>query len=248
MNYTFILVEPAVPENVGSSARALKTMGFDRLVLVNSKVHLRDEARWLAHGSADVLDRIRVFETLQEAVTGMDLIIGTTAKKRRVHADYYSCNEIAGLVNSKSEMIENVALVFGREESGLSNRELKLCNVFSGIPMHGSYPSLNLAQSVMVYAWELSKINSPDYKIVADISASLSAKAGWDAKIPARAKFRHLRKSAGELLQVIGYDNESAVYCRIMERLEALGDKDAGLLLSVCSRLQEVLKDQNRDR
>ncbi len=243
MRYTFILVEPAVAENVGSSARALKTMGFDSLVLVNSKAHLRNEARWLAHGSSDVLDGIRVFDTLQEAVTGMDLVIGTTAKKRRVHADYYLCNEIAGLVNSKSEMIENVALVFGREESGLTNRELKLCNVFSGIPMYGRYPSLNLAQAVMVYAWELSEIKNFDFKTIANSSANLSAKAGWDTKMPARAKFRHLRKSAGELLRVIGYDNESAVYCRILERLEAVGDKDAGLLLSVCSRLHEALKD-----
>ncbi len=244
MRYTFILVEPAVAENVGSSARALKTMGFDRLVLVNSQVHLRAEARWLAHGSADVLDGIRVYDTLEEAVTGIDLVIGTTAKKRRVHADYYLCNEIAGLVNNKSEIIENVAMVFGREESGLTNRELKLCNVLSGILMHDSYPSLNLAQAVMIYAWEVSGINNPDFKTVANSPARLSMKAGEHAKMPASAKFRHLRKTVGELLLDIGYDKESAVYSRIVERLEAVGDKDAGLILSVCSRLQEALKDK----
>ena len=251
MNLTFILVEPAVPENVGAAARALKTMGFERLVLVNSRVHLQPEARWLAHGAADIIDRIVVFGTLAEAVEKADLVIGTTAKKRRVYADHYSCFLIGGLLESKSPELENVALVFGREESGLTNEELKLCNLSSGIPMKGSYPSLNLAQSVMIYAWELSPYNQKmsgtgDHdtgrpkagRLVRETPSTLKKP---DAKGLTGGKYSHLRTKVSAMLCRIGYDPGSAVYSRIMERLEAVGDKDAGLLLSVCSRLEKML-------
>ena len=230
MNFSFILVEPSVPENVGASARALKTMGFDSLIVVNSKAHLQPEARWLAHGSEDVLDGIKVYDTLEEALHGMDLVLGTTAKKRRVYADYYSCDEIVPLIESKSTMLENIALVFGREESGLSNEELKLCHLFTGIPMRRKYPSLNLSQSVMIYTWELSRFRKIFEKPV--------------AKTPAAEKSGHLRKMVSDILCRIGYDKESAVFPRIMERTEAAGDKDAGLIMSVCSKLDAFLENK----
>lgn len=246
MQYKFILVEPAVAENVGASARALKTMGFDKLVVVRSHVHKLPQARWLAHGSADVMESIEEFDTLEKAVQDMDLVIGTTAKKRRIHADHYLCSEIPGLLEGKAAMLENVAIVFGREESGLTNEELKLCHVFSGIPMHTKYPSLNLSQSVMIYAWELSKNGITSLKPV-----SLKRVSGRsDPVSPAIApqfkdtpKFRHFRKITGDLLIRAGYDKESPVYSRIVERLEAIGDKDARLLMSVCSKLEELISD-----
>lgn len=269
MHFTFILVEPAVAENVGSSARALKTMGFERLVVVNSNVHKQPEASWLAHGSADILNKIEEFDTLGAAIRDMDLVIGTTAKKRRVYEDYYTCSEIPGILDSKVDMLENVAIVFGREESGLTNEELKLCNIFTGIPMKTKYPSLNLAQSVMIYAWELSKygIASPE-STMAGVPAGLpdtgpvkheniiisppplnhdSELLKHHANTPSDAKLRHLRKLAGEILVRIGFNKESAVYPRIMERLEATGNKDAGLIMSVCSKIDDILISLDRE-
>ncbi len=263
MQFTFVLVEPAVAENVGSSARALKTMGFERLVVVNSNVHNQPEASWLAHGSADILQKIEVFDTLSAALTDMDLVIGTTAKKRRVYEDYYTCSEIPEILDSKAAMLENVAVVFGKEESGLTNEELRLCHIFTVIPMKTAYPSLNLAQSVMIYAWELSKygIASPE-SIMTNAGIGLSgtgpgkhyntakrpASLSHDPKLPKHPantpsadKFRHLRNLAENILVRIGYNKESAVYLRIMERLEAMSDKDAGLIMSVCSKLDDIL-------
>ncbi|MFP4367890.1 MAG: tRNA/rRNA methyltransferase [Bacteroidales bacterium] len=263
MQFTFVLVEPAVAENVGSSARALKTMGFEKLVIVNSHVHQQPEASWLAHGSADILNKIEEFDTLGAAIRDMDLVIGTTAKKRRVYEDYYTCNEIPEILDSKANMLENVAVVFGREESGLTNEELKLCHIFTGIPMKTTYPSLNLAQSVMIYAWELSQYGNASPKSTMangrtgllstvpddhDNTAKGSPSRNHDpqlskhpANTPSAAKFRHLRKLAGDILIRIGFNRESAVYPRIMERLEAMGDKDAGLIMSVCSKIDDIL-------
>ncbi len=231
MRISFILVEPAVPENVGAAARALMTMGFDRLTVVNSVVHLKPEARWLAHGSEDILESIKSCDTLHEAVAEADLVIGTTAKRRRIYADHYPCYELPGIISQKAEMVENISVVFGREESGLTNEELKLCHIFSGIPMKGSYPSLNLAQAVMIYAWELSGLRGRPARAL--------------AKSPSREKLRRLRTMAGELLAGVGFDKNSSVYNRIMERLEAAGDKDAGLIMSVCSKLEELLNQKN---
>ena len=262
MNFSFILVEPAVAENVGASARALKTMGFDRLVIVNSKAHLEPRARWVAHGSVDIMDNIKVFDTLEAAVRDADLVIGTTAKRRRTHFDYYPCTEIPRLIQSKAEMFEDVAIVFGREESGLSNEELRLCHIFTGVPMKTGYPSLNLGQTVMIYAWELMRynlgvqttggLNAKDQAF--SLTPAGDARGGnvpddvppilYDTylkKSPSGEKLRHLRRSVKRLLLTIGYDSQSAVYSRLMERFEAVGDKDAGLLLSVCSRLDEML-------
>ncbi len=233
MIITFVLVEPAVAENVGAVARALKTMGFDRLAVVNSDVHREPEARWLAHGSEEVLGKIEVHSTLQEAVAGADLVVGTTAKTRRTHSDYYTCNELPEILRQKGSMVEKLTVVFGREESGLTNEELRLCNIHSGIPMRTSYPSLNLSHAVMIYAWELSGLQN-DY-------------VEPDTKSPSPIKFRRLRTMAGDLLVNAGFDNRSSLYCRIMERLERVGDKDAGLIMSVCSKLEELLK-KNKSR
>jgi tRNA/rRNA methyltransferase len=258
MLFSFILVEPAVAENVGSSARALKTMGFDRLVIVNSKVHLEPRASWVAHGSSEILDNIREYKTLDEAVKDAGLVIGTTAKRRRTHSDYYPCTEIPRLIQSKSGMLEHVAIVFGREESGLTNDEMRCCHIFSGVPMQTVHPTLNLAQTVMIYAWELMRFNlthesgtSPGTNstfsaggttVTGESPSGTSQPSRFQyAKGPSGGKIERLRSMVKRLLGTIGYNSQSPVYLRIMERFEALGDKDTGLLLSICTRLDEML-------
>lgn len=227
MRFTFILVEPAVAENAGAAARALRTMGFDRLAIVNSRVHLQPEARWLAHGSTDVLDSAIVYDSLEEAVEGEDLVIGTTAKKRRVHADHYFCTELPDIIKSREKLAGKISVVFGREESGLTNEELSLCHIFSVVPMRVSYPSLNLAQAVMIYAWELSGL------------AQMRSRS--PAKGPPGEKFSHLRNMVSRLLDRLGYERKAAFYNRVMERIEMVGDKDAGLLMSVGAKVEEAL-------
>lgn len=153
MEIFFILVEPAVPENVGASARAIKTMGFHFLRLVNPCDHLSDKARMLAHGSNDILESAQVYSSLQEAAEGLDLLIGTTANlKRSSKQDYHSSENLAAILAKKAAGLKKVGIVFGREESGLTNEELQLCDMASSIPLAAPYPSINLGQAVMIYA------------------------------------------------------------------------------------------------
>ena len=228
MQIHFILVAPAVPENVGAAARAIKTMGFSSLRLVNTKAHLDEKASWLAHASNEILENATVFKSLKDATNDIDWIIGTSAKKRRVNEDYYPANKINELIKNKANTIKNLAIVFGREESGLTNDELKLCDVVTSVPMKTKYPSLNLAQSVMIYAYTLSMLEYEEEV--------------QPVKESNQAELNILKTKTENILSDIGFVNDSPIYNRIMERLMILGEKDIHLLLSIEHKLNEKLK------
>ena len=226
MQIHFILVEPAVPENVGAAARAIKTMGFSSLRLVNTKAHLDEKAGWLAHASNEILESAQVFSNLKEAVQDIDWIIGTSAKKRRVNEDYYPSNKINDLIQAKANSIKNLAIVFGREESGLTNDELKICDIVTSVPMKTTYPSINLAQSVMIYAYTLSMLNINDENPDKDVN---------------QAELNILKTKTENILTQIGFKKDTAIYNRIMERLMVLGEKDIHLVLSIEHKIKEKL-------
>ncbi len=226
MNCSFILVEPAVPENIGAAARALKVMGFHDLRLVNPADHLSDPSRWLAHASGDILESAQVFKSLSDAIVGLDLIVGTTAKRRSVKYDYYRPEEIKDIIKNKSRAMIEVGVVFGREESGLTNQELHLCDLLSTIPMEIKYPSVNLAQSVMLYAYILSEVKWKDKKTdQKDVNLQ-----------------QQLKSSVPQLLQKAGITKGSNLYNRMIERLMLAGTDDIHLFLSFISKLSEKLK------
>jgi TrmH family RNA methyltransferase len=152
----FVLVEPYHPGNIGAAARALKTMGFPHLVLVNPCDFRVPEARWMAHASAEVFDSIRVVPTLQAALDEVHFAVATTQRARYDQLPFYTPAELGPHVVQLSQE-HRVAIVFGRERAGLSNDELRACHVLSTIPAAVSYPSLNLSQAVMLYAYELFK-------------------------------------------------------------------------------------------
>ncbi len=225
MNVVFILIEPAVPENVGAAARAMKTMGFREMRLVNPCDHLSDPARWLAHASNDILEQADVFATFEEAVADIDFIVGTTAKQRLVKEDYLSTRELAGLIQAKGNSVRKVAVVFGREDSGLRNEELRRCDVVSTVPLQTVYPSLNLAQAIMLYAYELSVLNTEGQEEVRAVNEN---------------GFRSMKEKAATILLELDFKEESAIYPRILERLSLLGEGDIHLLHSICNKYFEM--------
>ncbi len=153
-NIYFILVEPQTPGNIGATARALKTMGFHNLVLVNPCDYDTPEARWMAHASEDILENTVVSDSLQKAVADMNFVAAATQRERGFHLPYFTPKTLSDKIIPIS-MENKVALVFGREQSGLSNDELGHCDVITTIPANTRHPSLNLSQAVMVYCYEL---------------------------------------------------------------------------------------------
>jgi TrmH family RNA methyltransferase len=150
----FVLFEPTHPGNVGAAARAMKTMGFSELVLVNPGCEIDGEARARSSGALDVLLGARLVGSLTEAVTGCGLVVGATARERRLKWPEHAPRDAAALLVNESRE-KPVALVFGTERAGLKNTELDMCNALVYIPSNPDYSSLNLAMAVQVLAYEL---------------------------------------------------------------------------------------------
>lgn len=222
MNICFVLVGPAVPENIGAAARAINTMGFSELRLVNPANHLADPSKWLAHGSVDVLEKALVFHDFNEAIADLDFIIGTTAKNRSVKQDYYTPENAFKLIENKSNSISQVGIVFGREESGLTNEELSKCDIAATIPLSKPYPSVNLAQSVMIFAYVFS---------------SLKQMGSSEKDVTDKARIYHeLKMNAFQILQKLNIGEDTVLYRRMLERLATSNDDDARLLLSFAKK------------
>ena len=152
-NIYFILVEPRTPGNVGSAARALKTMGFKNLLLVNPCDFQSPEAQWMAHASNDILKGAEIYTNLQDAIADKNFVVATTQRKRGFNLPYFTPRELVKKAVPIS-LEHKIAVVFGREKTGLTNEELSLCDAVSTIPASTRHPSLNLAQTVMIYCYE----------------------------------------------------------------------------------------------
>jgi tRNA (cytidine32/uridine32-2'-O)-methyltransferase len=150
-----VLVGTQHPGNIGAAARALKTMGLARLVLVAPEDYPAEEAYRRAAGADDLLGDAPVVATLAEAVADCHLVLGCTARSRRVQLEEHAPRQAAALAVGRAVEGGEVALVFGRERTGLNNEELQLCHAAVHIPANPEYSSLNLAAAVQVLAYEL---------------------------------------------------------------------------------------------
>jgi TrmH family RNA methyltransferase len=149
-----VLFQPTHPGNIGASARAIKTMGFTELLLVRPVSHLDPEARARASGALDVLEAARVVDTLPAAIESCTLVIGASARHRRLGVPELDPKTAAVEVLAAAKA-GPVAIVFGPERSGLTNEELDRCHSILYIPSNPDYGSLNLAAAVQIVAWEL---------------------------------------------------------------------------------------------
>ncbi len=230
MEFHFILNKPAVPGNIGSSARALKTMGFDKLRLVNACNHQADEARWMAHASFDILESAQIFSSLVDATKDLDFLVATSAKKRSVKQDYFKIQHLPNFIQNKKNSISKVGILFGSEEHGLSNDELIMCDIVAYIPMKTVYPSLNLSHAVMLFAFYLSGIS--------DENQHLPGKTD-------EGSYKQLKEKSSVLLQKIGLDNNPNLYYRIRERMAQLKDDDIHLFLSFFKYVDQWMLDRD---
>lgn len=155
-NISVVLVNTSHPGNIGAAARAMKNMGLNQLTLVQPVNFPSSVAVGRAVSALDILESARVVDSLQEAVSDCGLVIGASARSRRIPWPMLSPEQCANKVVSEQKL-NKVALVFGREDSGLNNEELQLCHFHVQIPADEVYSSLNLAAAVMVICYELRK-------------------------------------------------------------------------------------------
>ena len=150
-----VLVGTQHPGNIGSSARALKTMGLRRLALVAPERYPHADAEAMAAGADDVLAQAAIYPSLAEAVADCRLVLGCTARDRRVALEQLAPREAAARACEAAAGGTEAAIVFGRERTGLTNEELQLCHAAVHIPADPAYSSLNLAAAVQVLTYEL---------------------------------------------------------------------------------------------
>jgi len=153
-NIRIVLVEPQHSGNIGAVARAMKNMALTHLVLVNPAEHLALEARMMAMHALDLLQQARVCASLPEAIDDASVVIGTTRRLGKVRQVHLHPREMAPRLIALAQA-NPVALIFGREVSGLSNAELQCCHEVLTIPAHPTFGSLNLAQAVLLVCYEL---------------------------------------------------------------------------------------------
>ena len=225
MEVSFILVEPAVPENIGASARAIKTMGFHNLCLVNPGNFRDKKARIMAHASTDILDKAIVYQSMDDIVNNFDFLIATSAKRRRTNDNYIKAEDLPDFIRKRSDTIHNIGILFGKEESGLSNKEIKVCDIITYISLANPYPSLNLSQAVMIYAFLLSGV----------FRKRRAAKPG---KYPTES-LQVLKKKVSMILDELKIKQSHIIGPRIMERMSYLKKEDISLLHSVCNTFLE---------
>jgi len=151
---SILLVRPRYHENIGSVARAMKNMGLNRLIVVDGSSPLHRDAYKLASGAEDILERAEEFPTLREAISEMGCVVGMTSRAGKERSPLLTSRELVEELIPISEK-NSIGLVFGPEKEGLTNEELSLCHFYVRIPSVDSFPSLNLAQAVMVLCYEL---------------------------------------------------------------------------------------------
>jgi tRNA (cytidine32/uridine32-2'-O)-methyltransferase len=241
-----VLVGTQHPGNIGAAARALKTMGLSKLVLVAPEQYPADEAFRRAAGADDLLASARVVATLAEAVADCTFVLGCTARSRRVALEELHPRVAGERVAALARRAET-ALVFGRERTGLSNEELQLCHASVHIPANPEYSSLNLAAAVQVLAYELR---------VALLAAGEAAPAAVEESHEAAANHAQLEgffAQLGETLDDIDFHKgrapESAM--RKLRRLflrSNLNEQEVRLLRGILADAQRMARLAGENR
>ena len=227
VRFLIILVAPARAENVGAAARAMKTMGFSELRIVDSQAHLEPAARWVAHGAGDILDNAVAFPVLADALADVDFTIASTARSRARFHYYCTPAELLDVVREKRQWVTSAALVFGREDSGLTNDELALADMLTGVTMKADYPSLNLGQAVMVYCYQL---------------AELMQIAAEPAVAPQPGQLAALRRRLEALLVTLRVEEDEKLRDWITQRLGHLAQRDTAMLHTLLHDIEKALR------
>ena len=153
-NIRIVMINTSHPGNIGAAARVMKNMGLTRLYLVNPKHFPNYEATAMASGADDLLSRAIVCDSFEEALEGCHLVLGTTARERKIQHEFIDAREAGKLSIAEAESRE-VALVFGRERTGLTNDEIGLCHKLINISTNPDYSSLNVASAIQIVSYEV---------------------------------------------------------------------------------------------
>ena len=232
-----VLVGTTHPGNIGATARAIKNMGILDLALVEPKEFPSDVATFRSKAAKDILEKASVHKSLEEAISECELVVGTSARGRTVPWPVLNPREAAEEMH-KSSLNGKVAIVFGREDRGLTNEELGLCNFHVHIPSDPEYSSLNLSQAVQILAYEIRLAYLQDQQINKDY---------WDVELANNEQTERLINHMDELMQEVDfYDVENPrkllVRVRRFFKRSKIDIMEANIFRGLFASIQKKLK------
>lgn len=219
-NIRVVLVNTSHPGNIGGAARAMKNMGLSRLVLVDPVDFPHHEADARASGASDILESAQVVGTLEEALVGCNLVLGTSARDRRIPWPLLDPRECGVTACEQAMEGADVALVFGREYAGLTNEELQRCQFHVHIPSDPNFSSLNLGAAVQVLAYEV--------------------RMAWLAAQNQPTKVAKLETTAMLNTQLVTSDELESFYAHLQLALQEIGFLDPENPRHLMSRLRRL--------
>ena len=232
-----VLVGTSHPGNIGAAARALKTMGLSALALVMPRAFPDPEATARAAGAADLLETASVHATLDDALAGCEFVVGASARRRTIEWPTLTPREAAERIAVEFAG-RPVAMVFGRERTGLDNEELERCHALVTIDANPDYSSLNLAAAVQVFAYEM-RVAHRDAEVGATLSASR-----LDLKLATADEMEQLYAHLERVMLATGFlDPESPRH--LMRRLRRLfnraqlDDNEMNILRGLLSSVEQ---------
>lgn len=244
-NIRIVLIDTTHPGNIGAAARAMKNMGLEKLYLVEPRQYPHEKAVWRASNALDVLDKAVVCESLDEAIEGCQLVLGTSARDRSMPWPVMDPRQSAETVMSEPETHE-VAILFGREDRGMTNEELQRCHFHLQIPANPDYTSLNLGTAVQVVCYELrmAMLNKSGLREVWDWEQE------WDEEAASAEEMRYFLEHLEQTLIDIDVLNPKHPR-QLMPRLKRLFmrsrmDKlEVSIMRGVLSATQKLLKKES---
>lgn len=242
---TIILNKPRFSGNIGASARAVKNMGLGRLVVVQPLRYDQEKINRMAtHAAADIVNNIKIYETLKEALASYSYVVGTTARLGGERTVVHSPSKMAEKLVSISK--ENrIAVIFGPEDRGLTNDEIRLCHELVNVPT-ADFSSLNLAQAVMILCYEM-------------FTATKEAKREYVPRLANRYELDGMYEQLKDILVRIDYikpDNPDYWLRNIRQFFSRIGlrAKEVGIIRGLCRQInwyghkcyQDGLKEKNK--
>ena len=232
-----VLVGTTHPGNIGAAARAIKNMGIFNLALVKPKEFPSDIAIYRSKAAKDILENAEIYESLEDAIAGCKLVVGTSARARSVPWPVFNPRDAAEEMRKISKQ-GNVAIVFGREDRGLTNDELGLCNFHVHIPSDPKYSSLNLSQAVQILAYEIRLAYSRD-EVISEVK--------WDVDLANNEQTERLIDHMEELMQDVEFydvENPRKLLLRVRRffKRSEIDVMEANIFRGLFSAIQKRLK------
>jgi tRNA (cytidine32/uridine32-2'-O)-methyltransferase len=234
-----VMINTSHPGNIGAAARVMKNMGLTRLYLVQPKSFPDPQAEAMASGADDILQQAVVCDSFQQALEGCQLVLGSTARERKLQHDFIDARQ-AGIQTVSESGQNEIAVVFGRERTGMTNEELGYCHKLIHIPTNPDYRSLNVASAIQILCYEIMMAHEQQTFQYRELEQGDDSYASSEAM---EGYYQHLEQTLAD----IGFLNRQQspqlmpklrhIYNRIRLKTEELN-----ILRGILTKTQKILK------